>query len=94
MEGFEVISRNTCDEHIILDQIEKAGPHEVILDVRLSGQDCIKVSRLIKQKYQHLPVIALSCNSDIDKDYDKHGFDGSIKKPFDQDLLYGILRNT
>jgi DNA-binding response OmpR family regulator len=92
MEGFEVVSLNTCDEKIILEQIDKTRPHVIMLDVRLSDQDCINVTKIIKQKYAHLPVLALSCNDNVDKDYDKHGFDGYIKKPFDLDLLYRILR--
>ena len=92
MEGFEVISLSTCDEKIILDQIEKTRPHVVMLDIRLSDQDCIDVSKLIKKKYPHLPVIALSCNNNVHEDYDKNGFDDYIKKPFDLDLLYKILR--
>lgn len=91
-EGFEVISVNTCDEEKILELIDKKRPHVVMLDVRLSDEDCINVSKLIKRKYQHLPVIALSCNNNVHEEYDKHGFDGYIKKPFDLDLLYKIIR--
>jgi DNA-binding NtrC family response regulator len=91
-KGFEVISVNTCDEEKILELIDKQRPHAVMLDIRLSDQDCIDVSKIIKKKYPHLPVIALSCNNNVHEEYDKHGFDGYIKKPFDLDLLYKILR--
>jgi len=37
-------------------------------------------------------VIALSCNNNINEEYSKHGFADYIKKPFDLDLLYKILR--
>jgi len=91
-EGFEVISIDTCEEEVILDLIDKVRPHVVVLDIRLSDQDCIEVCKLIKRKYPHLPVVALSCNSNISEQYDKLGFDGYIEKPFDLDLLYKILR--
>ena len=91
-EGFEVISIDTCEEQVILDLIDKVRPHVVVLDIRLSDQDCIEACKLIKRKYPHLPVVALSCNSNISEEYDKLGFDGYIKKPFDLDLLYRVLR--
>ena len=91
-EGFEVISVNTCDEEKILELIDKQRPHAVMLDIRLSDQDCIDVCKLIKSKYRHLPVIALSCNNNVHEEYDKHGFDGYIQKPFDLDLLYKVIR--
>jgi hypothetical protein len=37
-------------------------------------------------------VIALSCNYNIDKLYGENGFDDYIRKSFDLDLLYSILR--
>ncbi|SMC59290.1 Response regulator receiver domain-containing protein [Pedobacter africanus] len=91
-EGFEVISVNTCDEKKILELIDQQRPHVVMLDIRMSDQDCIDVCKLIKLKYPHLPVIALSCNNNVHEQYNTNGFDGYIKKPFDLDLLYKIIR--
>ncbi|ETZ23082.1 response regulator [Pedobacter sp. V48] len=91
-EGFEVISVNTCDEKKILELIDKQRPHAVMLDIRLSDQDCIEVCKMIKLKYPHLPVIALSCNSNVHEQYHEDGFDGYIQKPFDLDLLYKVIR--
>jgi DNA-binding NtrC family response regulator len=90
--GFDVISIDSCDEKLMLDLIDKVRPHVVMLDVRLSDQDCINACKYIKKKYPHLPVIALSCNNNIHEQYNKQGFDGYIKKPFDLDLLYAILQ--
>jgi CheY-like chemotaxis protein len=63
-----------------------------MLDYRLSGEQCIQYCRKIKKRYPHLPVLALSCNSNIHEVYSQSGFDGYIEKPFDLDLLYRILR--
>ncbi|MGN7786427.1 response regulator [Niabella sp. 22666] len=93
MKGFTTISIDTCDEELMLDMIDKARPHVVMMDIRLSDEDCINACKAIKKKYPHLPVIALSCNNNIHEQYDKHGFDGYINKPFDLDLLYSILRS-
>ncbi len=91
MEGFEVFSLTDGDENY-LDLIDQVRPHVVMLDYRHSGQTCIRLCQEIKEKYPHLPVLALSLNNNIHQEYDKYGFDGYIKKPFDLDLLYRILR--
>jgi CheY-like chemotaxis protein len=75
-----------------LEVIDKARPHVVILDYRLSGEDSQQVCREIKKRYPHLPVLAMSCNSNINEVYDQHGFDGYIPKPFDLEELYAVLR--
>jgi len=91
MEGFDVFAM-LADDQYFMDKIEETRPHVVLLDFRLDGQICIDMCRLIKNKYPHLPVLALSCNTNIDVVYDRYGFDGYIKKPFDIDQLYRILR--
>jgi DNA-binding response OmpR family regulator len=48
--------------------------------------------KLIKAKYPNLPVLALSCNNNIHDIYSLYGFNDYIKKPFDLDELYAILR--
>jgi DNA-binding response OmpR family regulator len=88
--GYKVMTTIGCDE--ILDQIDQFRPHMVMLDYKLKGHECIKAYREIRGKYPHLPVIALSCNSNIHSEYSKVGFDGYIEKPFDIDHMYSILR--
>lgn len=63
-----------------------------MLDYRLNGEACKEICFKIKSVYTHLPVIALSRNYNIDKLYGENGFDDYIRKPFDLDLLYSILR--
>jgi DNA-binding response OmpR family regulator len=91
MEGFNVIPVIHCDEDI-LDAIDKNRPHVVVLDYKLEGKDCIDICHKIKARYPYVPVIAVSCNVGIDIEYAKNGFDGYIKKPFDLDLLYKIIK--
>ena len=88
--GYQVFSTTDCTD--ILHYIDSLRPHVVMLDFKLSGEQCIETYKLIRDKYSHLPVIALSCNSKFDKEYSKLGFDGYILKPFDLDNLYSILR--
>jgi DNA-binding NtrC family response regulator len=80
------------DETNLLGVIAKLRPHVVVLDYRLDGKDCIRICREIKAHYPHLPVVAMSCNSNINQVYDQYGFDDYIEKPFDLDHLYQVLR--
>jgi len=80
-----------CEDDF-LGTIEKTKPHVVMLDYRLTGKSCVDVLRNIRVKYPHLPVIATSCNTNINEVYDKHGFDDYIDKPFDIEVLYDTLR--
>jgi len=75
-----------------MEMINDFRPHVVVLDYRLNGEEAARVCQSIKNKYPHLPVLALSCNSNIHLAYDLHGFDDYIKKPFDLKVLYKILR--
>lgn len=80
------------DEPDLLGMINKLRPHVVVLDFRLEGTECVRICREIKARYPHLPVVAMSCNSNINELYDKHGFDDYIPKPFDLEHLYNVLR--
>jgi DNA-binding response OmpR family regulator len=90
-EGFHVYSVLGYDSNF-LELIDQIRPHVVMLDYRFSGQQSIEICQRIKSKYPHLPIIALSCNYNINQEYGKFGFDDYIKKPFDLDILYGIMR--
>ncbi len=72
--------------------IARLRPHVVVLDYRLEGIDCVRICREIKVRYPHLPVVAMSCNCNINEVYNKHGFDDYIPKPFDLEHLYQVLR--
>ena len=90
--GFTVYPLLNCDENF-LGIIEETKPHVVLLDFKLDGKECMRVLREIKVKYPHLPVVAASCNANINANYDRLGFDDNIPKPFDLDMLYSILRS-
>lgn len=88
--GYYVLS--TIGYEGILEQIDQFRPHVVMLDFKLNGEESIKAYKIIRAKYPHLPVIALSCNSNIHSEYCRFGFDDYISKPFDIDHLYSVLR--
>ena len=91
MEGFEVLPVSFV-EGDFLSLVYQHRPHVVMLDYKLDGDACKQACFQIKQRYPHLPIIAMSCNYNIDRLYGENGFDGYIRKPFDLDLLYTILR--
>lgn len=91
LEGFDVYALPEFEENF-LEYIDKTRPHVVLIDYKVDGQECVRICKEIKNKYPHLPVVALSCNSNIHEVYSMHGFDDYIRKPFDLDLLYKVLR--
>lgn len=91
MEGFDVLPVSDVKEDF-LSVVNHQRPHVVILDYKLDGELCKQTCFRIKQRYPHLPIIAMSCNYNIDRLYGENGFDDYIRKPFDLDMLYTILR--
>jgi DNA-binding response OmpR family regulator len=91
MENFEVFALTVADGNF-LDLIRKARPLVIVLNYEFTDHTCIRPCHRIKEKYPYLPVLALSCNHNINQEYNKYGFDGYIEKPFDLELLYRVLR--
>jgi DNA-binding response OmpR family regulator len=90
-DGFKVYALAESDQDF-LDLIDKARPHVVLLDYRFNDADAVRLCRAIKTGYPHLPVIALSCHTDIRNVYHRMGFDDYIEKPFDLERLSLTLR--
>jgi DNA-binding NtrC family response regulator len=89
--NFNVYPLQDCEANFI-ELIEKHRPHVVMLDFRIDGKKCLEILKVIKASYPSLPVIAMSCNNNINTVALASGFDGYIEKPFDFELLYRILR--
>jgi DNA-binding response OmpR family regulator len=90
-EGYQVYAVLDGEADFI-QLIEEHRPHVVMLDYRLDGKLCLSILQKIKAVYPHLPVIAMSCNHNINDEYSVCGFDDYIPKPFDLDELYLTLR--
>jgi len=91
LENFNVYPLQDCEANFI-ELIEQQRPHVVMLDFRIDGKKCMEILKMIKASYPTLPVIAMSCNNNINTVAHASGFDGYLEKPFDFDLLYRILR--
>src|SRR3569833_1464474 len=90
-EGHRVRTTTDHDENI-LDLIRRYHPKPVLLDCGLSDHFARQISQWIKSHFPKLPLIAFSGEITFEQDYRKFGFDGYLKKPFDLDALYRIVR--
>jgi len=77
----------------VFNKIQTFSPNLVLLDFKLSGEESIRICKLIKKSFPGLPVIALSCNMNIQETYAKAGFDNYIEKPFDLNDLLSVVQN-
>ena len=80
-EGFKVLALSATEE--VVERVESFSPNLIILDFFMSGGESIKTCKELRLKYPSIPVIASSCNADINVQYEKHGFNGYLAKPFD-----------
>jgi DNA-binding response OmpR family regulator len=91
MEGYRVCSLTDTNENV-LEMIRKHRPQLILLDCWLSDYSAGQVSQWIKAHFPHLPVVAFSCDHQIGEKYRQFGFDDYIKKPFDLELLYKVVK--
>ncbi|WDF79578.1 response regulator [Mucilaginibacter sp. KACC 22773] len=91
MEGYRVCSLDDTNENA-LEMIRRHHPKLVLLDCWLSHNSAGQVSQWIKAHFPHLPVIAFSCDNQIEAKYRQFGFDDYIQKPFELHKLYQVIR--
>lgn len=91
MEGYRVCSLTDNKENA-LELIRRNRPKLILLDCWLSNYSGRQIGQWIKAHFPALPVVAFSCDNEIEESYRQFGFDDYIKKPFDLDLLYRVVR--
>lgn len=92
IEGYRVCSLTADQNENALDSIRRHRPKLVLLDCWLSHYSGKQINHWIKAHFPRLPVIAFSCDNQIDQEYHKLGFDGYLKKLFDLEVLYAAIR--
>lgn len=88
--SFEVLAVSHYKD--VASKINSFNPELILLDFRLSGEECTCLCAAIKKDFPYLPVLALSCNYNIHKQYAIYGFDDYISKPFDIEHLLAVMR--
>lgn len=91
IKGYRVCSLDNSDENV-LEMIRRHHPKLVLLDCWLSHNSAGQVSQWIKAHFPLLPVIAFSCDNQIEAKYRQFGFDDYIQQPFEPDKLYQVIR--
>jgi CheY-like chemotaxis protein len=67
----------------------------ILMDIKMPVMNGYDATRIIRQMFPHLPIIALSANAykeDIDASF-KAGMDGHISKPFRPEELLTVFHN-
>jgi DNA-binding response OmpR family regulator len=91
MEGYQVYRLENHDFNA-LELIRRHRAKLLLLDCWLSSYAGKRLCGWIKAHFPCLPVIALSCDNDIDIHYRDFGFDDYLRKPFDLASLYQVIR--
>jgi DNA-binding response OmpR family regulator len=91
MEGYQVCNLTNNNENA-LDMIRRYHPKMVLLDCWLRNNSAGQVSQWIKSHYPRLPLVAFSCDTQIEEKYRQFGFDDYVKKPFDLNVLYKVIK--
>jgi DNA-binding response OmpR family regulator len=91
IEGYRVYSLTDKNENV-LELIRRHHPKLILMDCWLSFFTDRQPNHRIKEQFPMLPVIAFSCDNQIEQEYQLLGFDGYLKKPFDLEGLYGVIR--
>lgn len=92
--GWEVIKSYTVDN--ILEKVENAMPSVIIMDNWIPGVGGIKATQTIKSHpvFNKIPVIYLTANNDIEFLAASAGADHALPKPFDLDMLTGLVEKA
>ncbi|WP_170132591.1 response regulator [Pedobacter cryoconitis] len=88
--SFEVLPVSHCKD--VASKINSFDPQLIVLDFRLSGEECTCLCAAIKKDFPCIPIVALSCNHNIQKQYAICGFDDYVAKPFDIEHLLSVMR--
>lgn len=79
-----------------LDAVKERPSGCIVTDVRMPGIDGIEFLRRLKARGFSLPVIVMTGHADVPMAVDamKEGAADFIEKPFDDDLLIGMIRSA
>ena len=91
MEGYQVCNLTDKNENA-LDMIRRYRPKIVLLDCWPRSNSAGQLSQWIKAHFPRLPLVAFSCDNQIEEKYSQFGFDDYLKKPFNLNMLYKVIK--
>ena len=96
LESYDYLVQTTARMSDFYSELDRFSPDAVIIDVNLSGEDgrlhCKKLRK--DKKYDHLPLILFSSDTNKLKDYEHYGADATLNKPFDINEMSDILTSA
>jgi two-component system alkaline phosphatase synthesis response regulator PhoP len=92
--GYEVMTEPSC--HNLLEKVERARPDIIMMDNKIPNEGGISSTLLLKSSpgFCQIPVVFFSANSDVKALAAAANADLYIEKPFDADLLIGVVRQA
>ncbi|WP_320825755.1 diguanylate cyclase [Reinekea sp.] len=92
-----IFTRNVNDPFAVLDVIESFNPDAILMDIYMPGCMGPELAQVIRQqgKYDAIPILYLSAESDIDKQLEAvgRGGDDFLTKPVARNVLIATVLN-
>jgi two-component system cell cycle response regulator DivK len=89
--NFEVAMQSSCEDIIV--KVQEFGPDVILLDNKIAPIGGVRASQEIRASadYASLPIVFFSANQDVARLAAEAGADYFIEKPFDLDVLVGMI---
>ena len=90
-KGFTVHTASNCAN--IIDKINEAKPHAILMDNRIPDKGGIEATQLLKNNLstKNIPVIFFSANTNVEQLSQQAGADYFLQKPFDIDEMEELI---
>lgn len=91
--GYQVATSETS--HDIIEKVTAVKPDVILMDNWIPEIGGIKATQLVKQHpdFNHIPVIYVSANNDIQLLAEEAGADSYLEKPFNLDDLENAVKS-
>ncbi len=91
LKKYNYFTKSACSRNEIDSQLTLFNPDLILLDVMLVGEDGRDICTELKISHGSIPVLLLSCNPKLLKDYAKYYADDYIEKPFTPKDILGKI---
>jgi DNA-binding response OmpR family regulator len=88
MKGYQVFADFNGNH---FDPRNQPCPDIYLVDIKLIGKNGAELCKIIKKECDHIPVILMSANPDIEKAASECEADAFFQKPFEMDQLLSTV---